>query len=262
MREALAVSSNVATVRLAMKVGLDRIVAMAHRIGITEDIPKVPSVVLGSVEMTPLEVTSAYATFATLGSHPVTRFVTRVRDGDGKIVWQKRAATERVLDPSVAFIVTDMLKDVVERGTATSVRDVGYRGVVAGKTGTSNDAADVWFVGYTPDLVGTIWLGFDKRKSIVQGGKAGELAAPIWGRVMERVAQRSRDWQVPAGVESRLMDDKGNVYASNCRRGALHPEYFLKGTAPSASCAGNRATVLASTVHPPKKAWLRRLWKR
>jgi penicillin-binding protein 1A len=189
--------------------------------------------------------------------------VTRVLDADGKVVWQKRASTTRVLDPSVAFVITDMLRDVVERGTATSVRDVGYRGVVAGKTGTSNDAADVWFVGYTPELVGTVWLGFDKRTSIVPGGKAGELAAPIWGRVMARVAQRGRDWQKPAGIESRLMDDEGNVYANNCRRSELHPEYFLKGTAPRATCSGgNRSAVVSASLQAPKKAWLRRLWKR
>lgn len=258
MRQALAVSSNVATVRLARKVGLNRIIAMAHRIGVTRRIPAVPSIVLGSVEMTPLEVTSAYATFATLGSHPEPRLVTRVLDGKGNVVWQKRPSSARVLDPAVAFVVTNMLKDVIDRGTATSVRDVGYWGVVAGKTGTSNDAADAWFVGYTPDLVGTIWLGLDRRSSIVPGGKAGELAAPIWGRIMARLGERSRDWPKPASVESRLMDDHGNVYANHCRRTtALRPEYFLKGTAPKATCAaGNQ------TVSPVKKAWLRRWWKR
>jgi penicillin-binding protein 1A len=238
---------------------------MAHRIGVEKDIPKVPSMVLGSVEMTPLEVTSAYSTFATLGTHPETRLVTRVLDAKGKVVWQKRPATARVLDPSIAFVVTDMLKDVVERGTAMTVRQVGYRCVVAGKTGTSNDAADVWFVGYTPEVVGTIWLGFDRRKSIVPGGKAGELAAPIWGRVMARLGERGRDWVKPAGVESRLMDDKGNVYANHCRRGGdLRPEYFLKGTAPKVSCAGGNhtAAVLSSTVPAGKKVWLRRLLKR
>jgi penicillin-binding protein 1A len=265
MRQALAVSSNVATVRLALKVGLNRIVAMAHRVGWKGRIPQVPSIVLGSVEQTPLDVTSAYATFATLGVHPETRFVTSVLDAKGKVVWRKRPATNRVLDPAVAFVVTNMLKDVIDRGTAKSVREVGYRGVAAGKTGTSNDAADVWFVGYTPDVVGTIWLGFDRRTSIVPGGKAGELAAPIWGRVMARLGGQSRDWLAPSGVESRLMDGDGNVYASNCRSSAeLRPEYFLKGTAPKVTCAaGSRtAAVLSTTVPTGKKEWLKRFLKR
>jgi 1A family penicillin-binding protein len=253
MRQALAVSSNVAAVRLASLVGLNRIIAMAHRFGVSEKIPTVPSIVLGSAELAPLEVTSAYATLATLGSRPEPRLVTRVLDAKGKVVWQTRASSVRALDPEVAFVVTDMLKDVVDRGTATSVRDVGYRGVAAGKTGTSNNAVDAWFVGYTPDLVGTLWLGFDKPSSIVAGGKAGELAAPIWGRIMARLSQRSRDWQKPARVESRLMDDAGNVYATHCRQtAALHPEYFVEGTAPKATCtAGNQ------TLAPTKKSWRR-----
>ena len=112
--------------------------------------------------------------------------------------------------------------------------------MVAGKTGTSNDAVDAWFVGYTPELVGTIWLGFDKRTSIVPGGKAGELAAPIWGRVMARVAQRGRDWQIPAGVESRQMDDEGNVYANNCRRSELHPERAVVGQCKGCPAGGSQ----------------------
>jgi penicillin-binding protein 1A len=258
MRQALAVSSNVATVWLAGRVGLNRVIDMAHRIGVTRHIPPMPSVVLGSVEMSPLEVTSLYAPFATLGSNPKPRFVTRVRDAKGRVVWQKRPSSSSVLDPAVAYVVTNMMKDVIDHGTATSVRDAGYRGVAAGKTGTSNDAADAWFVGYTPELVGTIWLGFDRRVSIVKDGKAGELAAPIWGRVMARVGQNSRDWSKPARVETRLMDDHGNVYATHCRNTpGLKPEYFLKGTAPKATCAGR-----SQTIPPKKKAWLRRLWRR
>ena len=253
MRQALAASSNVAAVRLATMVGLDRIIDMARRFGVSGGIPAVPSIVLGSAELTPLEVTSAYATFATLGSRPEPRLVTRVLDPKGKVVWQTRPSLVRAIDPAVAFLVTSMLKDVVDRGTATTVREVGYRGVVAGKTGTSNNAVDAWFVGYTPDLVGTLWLGFDRPSSIVHGGKAGELAAPIWGRIMTRLGQRSRDWPIPARVESRLMDDDGNVYATHCRQtAALHPEYFLDGTAPKASCmAGNQHVV------PDKKSWRR-----
>jgi membrane carboxypeptidase/penicillin-binding protein len=107
-------------------------------------------------------------------------------------------------------------------------------------------------------MVGTIWLGFDKRIGIVPGGKAGELAAPIWGRIMARLGERSRDWPRPAGVESRLMDDHGNVYATHCHGTAtLQLEYFIEGTAPEATCAGG-----TRPVPPKKKAWLRRLWRR
>src|SRR6185369_8958662 len=108
MRQALAVSSNVATVRLAMNVGLNKIVNMAHRVGVTGRLPAVPSIVLGAVELTPLELTTAYSTFATLGTHPEPRFVVRVLDAKHRVVWEQKAVATAVLDPAVAYVVTDM----------------------------------------------------------------------------------------------------------------------------------------------------------
>jgi membrane peptidoglycan carboxypeptidase len=137
----------------------------------------------------------------------------------------------------VAYIVTNMLQDVVARGTGTAVRAVGFNGVAAGKTGTTNDAADIWFVGYTPRLVGTIWMGFDKRKTILRGATGGELAAPLWGRIMQRIAGYTAEWPVPPGVEIRPVDSYGNVLADNCpTQGETHPEVFLTGTAPFSAC--------------------------
>lgn len=197
MRQALAASSNVAAVRLASMVGLSRIIDQARRLGVRGPIPTVPSVVLGSLEATPLEVTTAYATLATLGIQPQPRLVTRVLDARGRVVWEPKTTARRALDASVAYTVDDMLKDVVDSGTAKSVRETGYRGVAAGKTGTSNGPADLWFVGYTPDLVGTIWLGFDQRVTIVPNAESGAIAAPIWGRIMARYGDSSPDWQQP-----------------------------------------------------------------
>ncbi|HSL70531.1 MAG TPA: PBP1A family penicillin-binding protein [Longimicrobiales bacterium] len=237
MRQALTQSRNVATVRLAMDVGVDQVVAMAQQTGLQGTIPNVPSVVLGAAEVTPLHLTSAYATFATLGTHPEPRLVTRVVDRDGRIIWSQEPFASTVLDPAVAFIVTDMLKDVVDYGTGTAVRAVGFSGPAAGKTGTTNDAADVWFVGYTPRLVGTIWLGFDDRKTVVRGATGGELAAPIWGRIMRRLNERTSDWLTPSGVELRVIDEFGYAYGQNCPMvGPTREEYFLTGTAPLESC--------------------------
>ena len=138
MRQALAGSRNVPTVRLAMEVGVDQVVSMAQQAGLRGNIPNVPSVVLGTAEVTPLDLTAAFATFATLGSHPDPRLVTRVLDGQGEVVWSQEPSSTTTLDPAVTFIVTSMLKDVVNRGTATAVRGVGFHGVAAGKTGTTN----------------------------------------------------------------------------------------------------------------------------
>ena len=200
MRQALAASSNVATVRLANMVGLDRVIRQAKLAGMSGPFPSAPSIVLGAVEATPLELTTAYATFATLGKQPQPRLVTRVLDANGKVLWQQQPVTKAALDPSVAFLVNEMLKDVIDSGTAMPLREAGYRGVVAGKTGTSNGSADFWFVGYTPKIVGTIWIGFDQPKTIVPNGESGAIAAPIWGRIMKRFGDPSPDWKVPPGV--------------------------------------------------------------
>ena len=197
MRQALAASSNVATVRLANMVGLDRVIEQAKRAGLSGPLPRVPSVALGAVDATPLELTTAYATLANLGKRPVTRLVTRVIDANGQVVWQQRPLLTAALAPSVASAVTEMLKDVIDSGTATPLRETGYRGVVAGKTGTSNASADFWFVGYTPRIVGTIWIGFDRPSTIVTDAESGAIIAPIWGRIMKRFGDPSPDWKVP-----------------------------------------------------------------
>src|SRR6185503_9521961 len=111
--------------------------------------------------------------------------------------------TEPVLDPALAYVVTDMLEDVVNRGTGASVRRAGYDGVAAGKTGTTSAGRDVWFVGYTPELVGVIWMGLDEPSTILPGAAGGSLVAPVWGRMMARRARLrpdAGDWPVPEGV--------------------------------------------------------------
>jgi penicillin-binding protein 1A len=237
MREGLVRSKNVVTVRLAQEIGIHRAIGMAEQLGVAERIPDNPSVVLGTAEVTPLALTAAYATFATLGSRPVPRFVVRVEDHLGTTVWAQEPFAERVLDPAVAYITTNMLQDVVNRGTATAVRGVGYRGPAAGKTGTTQDAADVWFVGFTPERVATIWMGFDRRETVVRGTTGGELTAPVWGRVMRRLGTRSADWTPPPGVETRTVDEFGNVLAENCPPfGPTRTEVFLVGTTPMATC--------------------------
>jgi len=237
MREALAFSRNIPTVRLAMEVGLDRVISMAHQAGLEGDIPLVPSVALGTAEVTPIDLTAAFGTFATLGAHPRPRLVTRVVDRTGRVVWAQQPQVARVMDPAVAFIVTSMLKDVVNRGTAAAVRSVGFSGPAAGKTGTTNDAADIWFVGYTPRMVGGIWIGFDRRQTVVPRATGGELAGPLWGRIMRRIGERTGDWAMPGGVEMRTVDSLGNVALANCMvQGVTRQEYFLSGSAPVANC--------------------------
>ena len=236
MRQALTQSRNVPTVRLANEVGLSRVLGTAEQFGLGS-MPSNPSVVLGTAEVTPLQLTAAYAAFATLGSRPQPRFVTRVVDTDGSVVWSQQPNATRVVDPGAAFIATTMMQDVVNRGTGTGVRAVGFRGAAAGKTGTTQDAADVWFVGFTPRMVGTVWIGFDQRQRILRGATGGEIAAPIWGRMMQRIGASDGGWSAPAGVEERTVDEMGSVVSAGCApQGATYTEYFLSGTSASGNC--------------------------
>jgi penicillin-binding protein 1A len=237
MRDALAQSRNVPTVRLATEIGISRVVETAKRMGLGGRIPQVPSVVLGSAEVTPIDMTAAYAAFANLGDRPDPRFVTRVVDRNNRVVWSSEPRRERVIEATTAFLTTSLMQDVVDRGTATAVRAVGYPDPAAGKTGTTNDAADIWFIGFTPNMVGTIWMGFDARQTIVPRASGGELAAPVWGRVMRRMNIRSNGWAPPPGIEMRMVDQFGNMLADNCpTTGTTRQEYFIEGSAPMAPC--------------------------
>jgi penicillin-binding protein 1A len=199
--------------------------------------PGTPAVLLGTAEVTPLALTAAYSAFATLGTHAKPRLVLRVEDRDGAVIWSQPTVNKPVLSPATAYILTSMLEDVVDRGTATAVRAVGYRGVAAGKTGTTDDAADVWFVGYTPVMVGTSGWGFDGPTPGRPRAPGGELAAPVWGRVMRRAGQGTRDWLMPMGVVVRLVDQSGSVYGERCpRTPERRQEYFLSGTGTVTSC--------------------------
>lgn len=237
MREALVQSKNVATVRLSEQVGLQSILRTARAMGIQGDLPQYPSVVLGSGEVRVIDMATAYAAFATLGERPQPFFVTRIEGRDGRILWSREPRRYQVIDPAVAFLVTDMLRDVVDRGTGTGVRAAGFSGPAAGKTGTTNDATDVWFVGYTPDVVSAVWIGFDEPKTIVRGATGGSMAAPVWGRVMRQVPGQGGVWTPPPGVEKRTVDQYGNVVASNCPTfGETREEWFLTGSAPLSDC--------------------------
>ncbi|MGH7506089.1 MAG: transglycosylase domain-containing protein, partial [Longimicrobiales bacterium] len=196
MREALVSSLNVPTIRLAQDVGLDNIERLARDAGVRSDIPDVPSAAIGAAEVTVLELTAAYTAFANLGVAVEPRLVARAIDDLGITIWENEIETDRVLQPEVAWLVTDMLSDAVDAGTASAVRDAGFRSAAAGKTGTTNDGADVWFVGYTPDLMAGVWLGFDRPHTILQRATGGRLAAPVWARVMRGIYEERPTPQV------------------------------------------------------------------
>ncbi|HEY0512542.1 MAG TPA: PBP1A family penicillin-binding protein [Thermoanaerobaculia bacterium] len=247
MRDALVRSKNVATIRLADAIGLQKVVQAAHRAGIPETIAPVPSLALGTVAVSPLELTAAYTGFASLGQAVEPRFLLRVEDEKGKVIWRSEPRRHPVIDPGVAFLITDVLAQSLVSGTGDLVQQTGLKAPAAGKTGTTNEGADAWFVGYTPEIVGGVWIGFDKPRPILDQATGGRLAAPVWGRMLARVYQtrpNPKPWLAPANVVAHWIDPPtGLVIAVGCapQRGIAPRELFLKGKEPAAYCPGREA---------------------
>ena len=243
VRQALVASKNVPTVRLAEAVGRAQVALLAGRAGIA-GVPLEPSMALGTVAVSPLELTAAYTAFADAGVRAAPRLVLRVETKDGRVLWSGAPSRSAVLDAGVAFLVTQALRDAVDRGSGARVRRAGFRGTAAGKTGTTNDGTDAWFVGYTPELAAGVWIGFDVPRPITRGATGGRLAAPVWGRLMAAVAEPRAprgDWPTPPGVVARDVDAaSGLVLAEGCDAapGASYREYFLAGWEPASFCPG------------------------
>lgn len=240
MREALTRSRNPVAVQLAMGVGMDSVIALARRAGLRAPIAPYPSSALGASVVQPLDFVAAYATFDNGGVGIAPRFVTRVEDRTGKTVYTPASAPPQpAMDPRIAFIVRDMMQDVVTRGTATALRKiVPERIAVAGKTGTTNDNTDVWFVGMTPELVTGVWIGFDKPSMISPGAVGGTLAAPIAGQIIASAygSRSSSVWTPPPGLVSVEIDRlNGKPADSNTPTDRKYTEWFLEGTEPGAA---------------------------
>jgi penicillin-binding protein 1A len=240
LREALIHSRNPVAVQLAMRVGLDSMAAMGRRAGISTPIMPVPSSALGASVVRPLDYVAAYTVWANLGSVVEPRLVTRVEDGAGRSLFQRAPSIPRpVMDPRVAFIVRDMMRDAAERGTGGPARRAVPASIpIAGKTGTTNDNVDVWFMGMTPDLVAGVWLGFDRPATIMPGAAGGSLAAPIWGAMMARYyAGRAAPapWTPPVGMLTAELDRTTGLVADAATPAAQrYTEFFIPGTEPEA----------------------------
>ncbi len=261
LREALARSKNTVTVRVAQDIGMGAVIGVARDLGITTEIQDVPSAALGAASVKPMEMVRAYAALANGGTRVEPHLIRRVVDRHGQIVWEASPRRDRVLDPAVTFVLTSMLQDVVNRGTGSAARSAGFRGAAAGKTGTTNDAADVWFVGYTPELVGGIWLGLDDPRTIVRGASGGTLAAPVWGRIMARVhegREAPAEWRMPPGVtEAEVERATGAVVSAECPPdGPTYTEYFLFGVPPARSCR----PLPAYATFPSDTLWIDEEW--
>jgi len=241
MRTALRSSSNRAAVHMLDDVGIEPAVSLAERMGLG-GMPSVPSLALGAGDVTLMSMTAAYGAFANQGLLPVPTLIRRVETSSGEVLFEHKASPERVVSESTAFLMTTMLADVVNSGTAWPARRVGFTLPAAGKTGTTNDYRDAWFVGFTPRLVSGVWVGYDQPRTIMAGGYAAELAVPLWGRFMARATKgNAPDWyQAPAAVTTATICPlSGKLATQECAgEGGAHAyiEYFASDHAPTEYC--------------------------
>jgi len=200
LRRALEQSLNAATARLARSIGLKAIRETARRLGIVSPLPLYPSMVLGSAEVTPYEVAVAFSTLANQGIRVTPRPINRIVNQDGETVERQPIQAEQAFPPEVVYMITHLMEGVLEKGTGREARKMGFDRPAAGKTGTTNDYGDAWFVGFTPDLVTVVWVGFDQRESLKLTG--GQAALPLWTEFMKRATegQAVRCFSPPPGI--------------------------------------------------------------
>ncbi|HSM34922.1 MAG TPA: PBP1A family penicillin-binding protein [Longimicrobiales bacterium] len=240
VRDALARSSNTAAVRVGRWVGQDAVITTARKLGITTPLEPVRALPLGSEEVIPAELVAAYAALGNGGWRVRPRLIGRVEDATGRILWTAPEARERAIGEAAAFVTLTLLEDVVDRGTGASIRSAGFWAPAAGKTGTTDEGKDVWFVGMTPDLVAGVWLGFDQPAPIGAGASGSRMAAPVWADMMKRHYDRRRlplPWQPPGSVIALPIDEStGQVATPDCPGELVRTEYFVPGTEPAAYC--------------------------
>jgi membrane carboxypeptidase/penicillin-binding protein len=206
LRAALTESNNDAAMLLQQEVGTRSVLRLASDVGLP-NLPDVPSLALGAGVVTPLAMTAAYSVFPNGGFAVRPRDITRVRDADGATALQQRVETERVISPQVAFQMVSMLSDVVDRGTGAPVRRLGVRFPVGGKTGTTDEYKDAWFVGFSSSIVAGVWVGFDQPETIGKDAYGARYALPIWADFMQRAARvrPPANFERPAGVEEEAL---------------------------------------------------------
>ncbi len=239
MRRGLYQSRNIVAIKVGMELGEQSVIDMAHKFGITTPIPPYPSINIGAADVYPIEMVAAYSAFATLGTRSSPTSIVRVENSRGDVLWEPDPVRAPVMSPEEAWLMVSMMKDVVQRGTAAGSVGSQFRLPAGGKTGTTNDGADVWYIGYTSDLVAGVWMGLDRPKTIKGNAQGGILAAPAWTSFMNEVYRRKPappDWPRPEGIVIRDIDPASGMLAGPGCSGSV-AEYFIAGTDPTQPCA-------------------------
>jgi 1A family penicillin-binding protein len=251
LRTGLRTSSNRAAVRLLQQVGIARTVRYAKNLGLG-DVPAVPSLALGSGEVTLQSMTAAYAAFANHGLVPKPVLIRRVEDRDGRLLYAAHDSSTQAVSDETAFLMSTMMADVINAGTGARARQLGFTLPAAGKTGTTNDFHDAWFIGFTPKIVTGVWVGFDQPRTILPNGFAADIAVPLWAKFMKVATEGDKpDWLDPPSdiTTATVCRLSGQLATDACRdavslnadgsissRPMVYTEYFVRGTAPTTYC--------------------------
>lgn len=254
LRRALKVSSNRAAAQLLQQVGVTTAVYYAHRMGIESDLPMVPSLALGTGEVTLLELTSAYAAFANRGIVARPRLITRVEDAEGTVLWTAPVHHTQAITPTTAYLMSSMLSDVVSSGTAANARGAGFTLPAAGKTGTTDDYADAWFVGYTPNLVAGVWFGLDRPAPIMTRGFASTVAVPAWANFMRVATAGAKPvwYDMPKDVEKvAVCPISGGRAIEACNHAAVVPAHVYEDAVGTSDASPSGAYGLTTADYRP-----------
>ncbi len=247
LSKALEHSYNVTAVKLLDLVGVNNIIDLARRAGVSSDLPPYPSLALGAADLSPMELIGAYAAIANQGKYNQPYFVERVRTPEGQTLEQRRPVSRSVMPRATAYVLTHMLEGVVDRGTAHALADLKLD--LAGKTGTTNDYSNAWFVGFTPRYTMLIWVGYDHPRSMGRGMAGDKVAVPIWRDLaLDGLAsgwlQEGQRFDEPPGITDSWVDRGSGLLSAAGAEGAV-PMAFLTGTQPEQEWSASWSTILS-----------------
>jgi penicillin-binding protein 1A len=240
-RNGLIFSRNTMTIRVGELATLDRVISIGQSAGFARTIPRLPAIYLGAFESDLKDVTAAYATFAAQGQHKEPYLIERIDDADGNVLYQAHPSHQQAMSPAIAWMIAQTVRGVIEHGTAASAKALGLTRYAAGKTGTTDDYKDAWFVGFTNSLTCGVWVGFDQPQTIQEHGYGATLALPIWVRIMEKASrQKYPDGTFPAPeplVRVRLCSVSNRLATDGCAAAGDSYEIMLpQSIVPAQSC--------------------------
>jgi 1A family penicillin-binding protein len=235
LKQAIKHSRNLAAIRLIRNIGPELVVQYAHNLGVDSPLLAVVSLALGSCDVSLMEMVSAFGTIANLGEKIENSLIRKITDQDGTIIEMNVPVPEQKLSPQISYVMTNMMRSVIDGGTAYRIRHY-YKGPAAGKTGTTNNYSDAWFIGYTPKYICGVWVGNDDNERIYRGATGGSVSAPIWGELMQAIDPAPyNQFPVPNGlVQRKICSQTGLLARQFCPK--VSEEVFIRGTEPEDSC--------------------------